>query len=265
MSDVDINSMSFKQLKNEVQELRDTVTRMKRMYEDILYNLDDDNFSSRFVKEKNGMKAEIKITAEEISSVVENVDDIEQEVSEISQTAGKISSIVSKNISAYFVKNEMPTESNTTAIEQSMLCLYDRKYYYYSDIDREWKKYPASGLKTMFEQTSTGFKLTGDVSISGDLITSGTISGITVEANSNYYRDNVRITTDNLNNTPKLEIVLGNTVVGTWMPTAIGSGSSISPKNGAKLNISDVTAIGDWDFSNVDSVIGLPATVAVFG
>lgn len=91
MSDVDINSMSFKQLKNEVQELRDTVTRMKRMYEDILYNLDDDNFSSRFVKEKNGMKAEIKITAEEISSVVENVEGMS---STVTQTAGAISTLV---------------------------------------------------------------------------------------------------------------------------------------------------------------------------
>ena len=46
MSD-NINDMNFKQLRNEVQLLRDELAIMKRKYEDILYNLDDDNFSRR--------------------------------------------------------------------------------------------------------------------------------------------------------------------------------------------------------------------------
>ena len=46
MSD-NIPDMNFKQLRNEVQLLRDELAIMKRKYEDILYNLDDDNFSRR--------------------------------------------------------------------------------------------------------------------------------------------------------------------------------------------------------------------------
>lgn len=73
MSD-NINAMSFKQLRNEVQLLRDELAIMKRKYEDIIYNLDDDNFSSRIVKEKNNMRAAIEITAEELSSVYTKVE-----------------------------------------------------------------------------------------------------------------------------------------------------------------------------------------------
>ena len=59
----DISNMTDKQLRNEVQLLRDELAIMKRKYEDIIYNLDTDNFSSRFVKEQGDMKTAIKVTA----------------------------------------------------------------------------------------------------------------------------------------------------------------------------------------------------------
>lgn len=46
MSDLPIQKMDFKQLRSEVQYLRDELAMMKRHYEDLLYNLDDDNISS---------------------------------------------------------------------------------------------------------------------------------------------------------------------------------------------------------------------------
>ena len=46
MSDLPIKSMNFKQLRNEVQYLRDELAMMKRHYDDLLYNLDDDNIVS---------------------------------------------------------------------------------------------------------------------------------------------------------------------------------------------------------------------------
>lgn len=73
MSD-NINKMDFKQLRNEVQLLRDELAIMKRKYEDILYNLDTDNFSSRFVKEQGDMRTAIEITAEGIKTKVSNED-----------------------------------------------------------------------------------------------------------------------------------------------------------------------------------------------
>ena len=210
-----------------------------------------------------------KVTANYITNLIDGeyqtVDDATSEYnamwSEINQTADSLSSIVSKNISAYFEKSVKPTASNTTAVEKSMLCLYGGTYYYFNDVTNTWKTYPASGITTMFEQTASGFSLIGDVSISGDLITSGTIKGLTVGTNPNIYGDGVRLNTD----TQRLEIMYNGVVVGAWGPTSIPGGSSIYPAGGGTLTISGVSASGTWDFSGCEEVIGLPSTVAVFG
>jgi hypothetical protein len=89
MSD-NINQMNLKQLRNEVQLLRDELAIMKRKYEDIIYNLDTDNFSSRFVKEQGNMRTAIEVTAEGIKTKVSK-EDFE---SEKTQTAEKIESVV---------------------------------------------------------------------------------------------------------------------------------------------------------------------------
>ena len=101
----DINKMDVKQLRNEVQLLRDELAIMKRKYEDIIYNLDDDNFSSRFVKEKGDMKTAIEITAEGIKTKVSN----EEFKSEMSQMAGKIETQVSA------LDNKLSTTISQTA------------------------------------------------------------------------------------------------------------------------------------------------------
>lgn len=112
MSDKDINQMDFKELRNEVQMLRDELAITQRKYEDLFYNLDNENFSSSIIKEKDKMKAEIKITAEEVSSKVSSkdvesmisqtaksiysrIEGVEGDYSEISQSVGEISSKVS--------------------------------------------------------------------------------------------------------------------------------------------------------------------------
>lgn len=46
MSELQISKMGIGQLRNEVQYLRDELAKMKRHYEDLLYNLDDDNITS---------------------------------------------------------------------------------------------------------------------------------------------------------------------------------------------------------------------------
>jgi hypothetical protein len=161
MSDANINAMNLSQLKNEVQMLRDELAIMQRKYEDILYNLDDNNFSTRIVQEKQDMKTAISVTAEGIETKVSK----EEFESQVAQTAERISSIVSKNISAYFESEDDPNYIDTTPKQKSMLCLYGGVYYYYDDFSRKWRDYPADGLQTMFEQTATGFKLTGSVEI----------------------------------------------------------------------------------------------------
>lgn len=93
MSDTPIQKMDFKQLRNEVQLLRDELAKMRRQYEDLFFNLDNENFSSRIIKEKEGMKAEIKLTAEEIKTKVSetDIDEKLENYSTISQTAEAIS------------------------------------------------------------------------------------------------------------------------------------------------------------------------------
>ncbi len=107
MSD-NINKMDFKQLRNEVQLLRDELAIMKRKYEDIIYNLDTDNFSSRFVKEQGDMRTAIKVTAEGIETKVSN----EEFESTKTQLANKIESEVKTLTNA---DKELSTKITQTA------------------------------------------------------------------------------------------------------------------------------------------------------
>ena len=91
MSDWNINNMDFKQLRTEVQLLRDELAIMKRKYEDILYNLDDDNFSSRFVKEKGDMRTAIEQNEKEIKL---SASELGKEISSLSVTTKGIRSQV---------------------------------------------------------------------------------------------------------------------------------------------------------------------------
>ena len=266
------NQTELKKLRNEVQLLRDELAIMKRKYEDIIYNLDTDNFSGRFVAEYDNMKTDIKVTAEGIKSqvtkedldtelgktyssimeqtadkisaevtalaakdeelstkITQTADKIESQVthedlnealtqySKVTQTAESISaavqtlkdadaqlssqidlnstnitSVVAKNISAKFIKSDArPNYDNTTTVQKSMLCEYKGQLYYYNDITETWKLYPYATdtvngekitIKSQFVQTSSGFDLTGDVSISGDAVVGGTITGAALKS-----------------------------------------------------------------------------------
>lgn len=104
MSD-NINTMNFKQLKNEVQSLRDELAIMKRKYEDIIYNLDTDNFSQRIVKQGKDMYTKIEQTAEEISLQAEKVGENTKNLSELQITAEEIQMAV-------FEENEDGTKTS---------------------------------------------------------------------------------------------------------------------------------------------------------
>ena len=117
MSDNNINNMDVKKLRNEVQELRDELAIMKRKYEDIIYNLDDENFSSRIVKEKGEMRTAIEVNAEGIKSKVSN----EEFQSEKTQTAKLISSEVTKldnSISTKITQTEKDIRAEVKKVEE---------------------------------------------------------------------------------------------------------------------------------------------------
>ena len=120
MSETDVNKMDFKQLRNEVQLLRDELALFKRKSEDLLYNLDADNFSGGFRKEQDNMKAQMKITAEAIKLMVSDTD-LQKELqnySTIEMTSKAITAEVSKvneNLKSYSTI-EMTAKSITDTV-----------------------------------------------------------------------------------------------------------------------------------------------------
>ena len=164
--------MDFKQLRNEVQLLRDELAIMKRKYEDIIYNLDTDNFSSRFVKEQGDMRTAIEVNAEGIKTKVSN-EELDA-YSTKTQTAEAIQNVVSKgakldeaisisdiseatDTSKIYVIKE--TDDNNNVLSET--------YYYFNDITKSWEILSGDNIYTVFEQTSEGFKLKGNVLIDG--------------------------------------------------------------------------------------------------
>ncbi len=143
MSDKDINHMDFKELRNEVQLLRDELAIMRREYEDLFHNLDTENFSSELTKK--------------INSVVTS-DDVE---SRITQEADKISSEVEQKI----LSSEGGIYSYISFIEQTA----NRITIVVSD--------ESEGTKSLFKQTSDGFRLDGNQVIISNMRNSSNESG----------------------------------------------------------------------------------------
>lgn len=291
MSDIPISKMNDRQLRNAVQVLYDNFALFKRKYEDMIYNLDSDNFSTSFTIAQDNMKTQVKAVAGAIKTMVSEADlraelekyskveqtanaitttvtaeyvnnlisedyvsnsvfetEVQQTHTAISQTADNVASIVSKNIAAYFTATMYPTASNTNAEEQSMLCLYNGSYYYYNDIKKLWEPYPANGIKSMFRQTPSGFELTGDVSVSGDMISGGSIKGLNVSTSESVFGDAVRLNSEN----NSLETLYNGAVVGSFGVT--NGGSTLQPIGGADLFIYNVKARGTWDFSECEII-----------
>lgn len=116
----DINKMDYKQLRKEVQLLRDELAIMQRKYEDILYNLDDDNFSSKLIREKDNMKTSIEVTAGEIKTRVSNkefesakITLANQITSEVKKLDGTLSSRITQNENS--ITSEVQNRANADA------------------------------------------------------------------------------------------------------------------------------------------------------
>lgn len=189
MSDLDINKMNFKQLKNEVQLLRDELAIFKRKYEDAIYNLDSDNFGKSFTVEQNNMKAQIKITADAIKTMVSDTD-LENTLSKystITQTANAIQTVVSKgaNLDEAIPIDSLGNATDTEAIYVIQETddngkLLSETYYYFNDLTEQWEILSGDSIYTVFNQTAEGFSLKGNVLIDGNTVITKnlTLSGI---------------------------------------------------------------------------------------
>ena len=193
MSDKDINHMDFKQLRNEVQKLRDELALFKRKYEDAIYNLDSDNFGRSFTAEQNNMRSQINISAKAIetkvsneefqSKMIQTASEIQTKVSSkdfnslVSQTADAVNMIVSETIDT---SKAIEVDSSTEFIYTDKIYVIRKKdddgkvvsetYYYFNDISNEWKPLKDDEIRSHFVQDENGFKLKGDVLIDGSCI-----------------------------------------------------------------------------------------------
>lgn len=299
MSDANISTMDLKQLRKEVQLLRDELAITKRNYEDILYNLDDANFSERFVKEKDNMKTAITITAEGIETKVSK-DEFESQMmqtasliatkvsntelgkySTTAQTENLIQSAVNALGDEYVTNSAFEQRANS--IKMSVNAMYsnpvevdgfnqfnadENKVYYdtsentywYFD-GEEWCESNNANFGTVFEQTSTGFALKGNVTIDGSLVTN-----ISKVNNALYLGDE--------ETSGSKMITFNNMAKITSVADGMGSYGSLKV-SAVSLHLSDAVYIGDnivddnklatqsWVKANAGS--GGGTAVAVFG
>lgn len=97
--------MSNKALYAMIVELEDKFVKLKRMYEDAINNIDENNFATSFVKKIGDMETKINISAEGVTSTVSN----ELVESMIQQKAGEITLMVNN------AKQDMEAQINMAA------------------------------------------------------------------------------------------------------------------------------------------------------
>lgn len=295
MSDYNINKMDFKQLRNEVQLLRDELAIMKRKYEDLLYNLDTDNFSQRIVKQSKDMYTKIEQTAEEITLQAEKVDanetniatlqvtakEISSEVTEVKNDVSTNSTKITQNANAISAEvtarkeavTDLSTEISQTAesIQMAVNATYstpievttwsssnkdkskvyyvtnENLYYYYDGYD--WVSSVNATFGTLFEQTATGFKMAGNVTLDGNLISNANIAGSTLSSrNGNTYGDGAVL--NGVNGTIDMYWGGGSAPISQWSWT--DGGSYIGATTGGNFGVAfDGWRIGTDDNRNM--------------
>ena len=148
----DIAKMDDRQLRNEVQLLRDELAIMKRTFADIIYNLDTDNFSSRFTKEQGKMRAAIEFTAKGIKSKVSN----DEFQSAMTQTANDIETKVSNlnnTLSSRITQTADRITTEVKSLEESDNELYSQISQTADEIRQEVADVE-SGLSSQISQTA---------------------------------------------------------------------------------------------------------------
>lgn len=186
------SQLEVKNLRNEVQLLRDELAIMKRKYEDIIYNLDTDNFSSRFVKEQGDMRTAIEITADGIKTKVskEDLNKSLSNYSTIEQTADKISTAVSsvntstdEKLKNYSTIEQTAQKITSTVSKEYVTNLIGDDYV----TDDALNEYKATVTSTI-DQKADGIYATVEAnyeSVNGELDSMwGSISSVSVEADN---------------------------------------------------------------------------------
>lgn len=301
MSDANISTMDLKQLRNEVQLLRDELAITKRKYEDILYNLDDANFSDRFVKEKDNMKTAITVTAEGIKTLVTK-DEFESEMMETASliatkvsntelgkysTTAQTENLIQSAVNALgddYVTNSL-FEQRANSIKMSVNAMYsnpvevdgfnqfnaDENKVYYDTSENtywyfngeEWCESENANFGTVFEQTPTGFALKGNVTIDGSLVTNISKVNDTLYLGSDSDTTSKKIV---FNNLAYISSVIDDSWGGYSALDIVGTDISLSTLGTVSLyGILDLTGVSDIDWGDNAPEASGGTAVAVFG
>lgn len=159
-------------LRRELDDLGSKFVAMKRHYEDLLNNLDEDNFSANYRVQQGNKFSEISQTAQKISATVsdlsDDIDGVAGNISNVELKADRISSAVTK----IYGKAEYITSKNDMTDKEKLYFL-NGQYYYYNDVSLKWLSIDTGSIVSQIIQTSDGFILKGTVKISGDQIVDG--------------------------------------------------------------------------------------------
>lgn len=148
--------VNLKYLYERIENLEGTLERMKRTYEDLLYNLDFDNF------EPKSTRKPIESTIKEVypdgmgnmSSIEVNAQKIATKVSADFNEAVSVDAAASADMQAYLDGMEKDK-------------LYYRKadgtYWFWNTVTEKWAKSSSMNLYSAFTQTAAGFKMKGDL------------------------------------------------------------------------------------------------------
>lgn len=167
-------------LRKELDDLGSKFVAMKRHYEDLLNNLDEDNFAANYKVQQGNMYSKIEQTAEKVAVVVADIEEnVKQSISEIETTAKDISfkvgtywyAVVNVDVNPEDVANRGALSKYTDS-----LITYNNQNYYYNDITDKWQKTDSDSITSQFLQTAKGFKLNGDVLIDGNTFVNGEFS-----------------------------------------------------------------------------------------
>lgn len=137
------------QMNEELEALKGEFALWRREINDMLENLDDSNFSAHIRKEKDNMKAQLVITPEQIKAAVYKGIDL--------------SNVVTTDIE--------PNGPESEKLDKEKIYQYNGKNFYYNSLSKKWELVTEDSIYSVFEQTTDGFYLKGNVTIDGNVVT----------------------------------------------------------------------------------------------
>ena len=143
----------LKRLEDGIAILEEQLVSMKRHYEDLLNNLDEDNFSANYKVQQGNMYSKIEQTAEKIETEVGAV----------------------YNEVLVGTKGNPATHPEEYESYKGSLVSWNGNNYRYSSLLGKWEKVDGNSISSSFKQTAEGFYLDGDVKIDGNTYQNGSI------------------------------------------------------------------------------------------